>query len=148
MVDEHGGAGMRPAGAAAAAGCPFCTVASEQIWLANAHAFAIPDAYPLTEGHMLVIPRAHHASVFDGSDVEVAALWALVGAVRARLQRELAPDGFTVGVNDGVAAGQTVMHGHVHVIPRRLGDVPAPAGGIRWILPERAAYWLPRPLAH
>jgi len=72
---------------------------------------------------------------------EQAAVWRLVAQVRASLLADLRPDGFIVGVNDGPAAGQTVMHAHVHVIPRRHGDVPDPRGGVRWVVPDKAAYW-------
>jgi diadenosine tetraphosphate (Ap4A) HIT family hydrolase len=123
--------------------CPFCTLPRAQVGLANEHALAFRDTAPLTEGHTLVIPRRHLVSVFDGTPAELAALWQLVVEVRAQLLEEDVPDGFTVGINDGVAAGQTVGHGHVHVIPRRRGDVPDPKGGIRWIIPERAPYWHP-----
>ena len=68
-------------------------------------------------------------------------MWALVAQVRAVLLAELRPDGFNVGLNDGPAAGQTVMHAHVHVIPRRHGDVADPRGGVRWVVPDKAAYW-------
>ena len=87
---------------------------------ANAHAVAFADGYPVAAGHTLVVPRRHVASVFDLPAEEYAALWALV------------------------AAGQTVGHAHVHVIPRRAGDVGDPRGGVRWVLPERAAYWVRR----
>jgi diadenosine tetraphosphate (Ap4A) HIT family hydrolase len=70
-----------------------------------------------------------------------AAVWDLVAQVRSRLLAELKPDGFNIGVNDGLAAGQTVEHAHVHIIPRRKGDVPDPRGGIRWIIDEKAEYW-------
>ena len=95
----------------------------------------------MAAGHTLVVPRRHVASVFDLAPEEYAALWALVAAVRARLAASTGADGFTIGVNDGVAAGQTVGHAHVHVIPRRAGDVGDPRGGVRWVLPERAGYW-------
>jgi len=108
---------------------------------ANAHAVAFADGYPVAAGHTLVVPRRHVASVFDLAAEEYAALWALVAAVRARLAARAGADGFTIGVNDGVAAGQTVGHAHVHVIPRRAGDVGDPRGGVRWVLPERAGYW-------
>jgi len=87
------------------------------------------------------VPRRHVASLFDLSEAEQTDLWKLVALVRARLLAELKPDGFTIGVNDGVAAGQTVMHAHVHVIPRRQGDVADPRGGVRWVVPTKAAYW-------
>jgi diadenosine tetraphosphate (Ap4A) HIT family hydrolase len=65
----------------------------------------------------------------------------LVDTVRSELHDRLSPDGFTIGMNLGEAAGQTVPHAHVHVIPRFVGDVPDPRGGIRWVIPGRAAYW-------
>jgi diadenosine tetraphosphate (Ap4A) HIT family hydrolase len=122
--------------------CPFCQrLASGDGTEANSHAVAFSDAFPVAAGHTLVVPRRHVASVFDLAAEEYAALWALVAAVRARLAAASGADGFTIGVNDGAAAGQTVAHAHVHVIPRRAGDVPDPRGGVRWVLPERAAYW-------
>lgn len=121
--------------------CPFCLLRPEQIVAESRHAVAIRDRYPLAEGHTLVIPRQHVVSVFDLPEEEVAAVWTLVAEVRDSLEREFAPDAFTIGVNDGLAAGQTVMHAHVHVIPRNRGDVRDPRGGIRWVLPERAPYW-------
>ena len=103
---------------------------------------AFPDAFPVAEGHTLVVPKRHVASLFDLAEEEQAALWRLVAQVRGKLASELQPDGFNFGVNDGPAAGQTVMHAHVHVIPRRTGDVADPRGGVRWIVPEKAAYWV------
>jgi 8-oxo-dGTP diphosphatase len=70
-----------------------------------------------------------------------AAVWEAVRQTRELLKEQYAPDGFNIGLNDGKAAGQTVPHAHVHVIPRYEGDVPDPRGGIRWVIPERAAYW-------
>lgn len=121
--------------------CRFCTVPEAKIWMRNEHAVALADAYPLTEGHTLVLPTRHLPKLFDCSDEEYSAVWALVAEVRKRLQEIYDPDGFNIAVNDGPAAGQTVMHAHVHVIPRRIGDVIEPRGGIRWIMPERAPYW-------
>lgn len=121
--------------------CPFCTLDAARIVLENEFALALPDGFPVTEGHTLVVPRRHAASLFDLPDEEEAALWKLVALVRGKLLTELRPDGFNVGLNDGQAAGQTVMHAHVHVIPRRKGDVPDPRGGVRWIMPAKARYW-------
>ncbi len=101
----------------------------------------MPDSFPVAEGHSLVVPRGHVASIHDLSGDQQGELWRLVGMVREHLLEKLSPAGFTIGVNDGVAAGQTVDHGHIHVIPRFEGDVPDPRGGIRWVLPEKAAYW-------
>ncbi len=121
--------------------CPFCNPETGRIWLETDFGVALPDGYPVAEGHTLIVPRRHVASLFDLTEDEVANVWKLVGLVRARLLTEHKPDAFTVGVNDGIAAGQTVMHAHVHVIPRRQGDVADPRGGIRWVVPTKAAYW-------
>lgn len=93
---------------------------------------------------MLVIPKRHVASLADVTTDEARALWALLAEVRARVDAKLRPDGYNVGVNDGRAAGQTVMHLHVHLIPRFDGDRPDPRGGVRWVIPEKADYWSER----
>jgi diadenosine tetraphosphate (Ap4A) HIT family hydrolase len=122
--------------------CRFCHLEKSRITLENDSAVAFPDAFPVTEGHILVVPKRHVASLFDLSEEDQAALWRLVALVRGKLAAELKPDGFNVGVNDGPAAGQTVLHAHVHVIPRRKGDVADPRGGVRWIMPAKARYWV------
>jgi diadenosine tetraphosphate (Ap4A) HIT family hydrolase len=122
--------------------CPFCHLEQSSIILENDLAVAFPDAFPVAEHHLLVVRRRHVASLFDLTEAEQAALWRLVAQVRARLVAELRPDGLNIGVNDGPAAGQTVLHAHVHVIPRRAGDVADPRGGVRWVLPARAQYWV------
>jgi diadenosine tetraphosphate (Ap4A) HIT family hydrolase len=121
--------------------CPFCRLETNRIRLVSEFCMAFPDEFPIAEGHTLVIPKRHVASLFELSDEEQAAVWKLVSKVRALLLSDLQPDGFNVGLNDGASAGQTVMHAHVHVIPRRRGDVADPKGGVRWVIPERAAYW-------
>ena len=121
--------------------CPFCDLDSSRIYLETDAALAIPDAFPIAQGHTLVVPKRHVASLFDLSDEEQAAVWRLVTMVRAKLWHDLNPDGFNIGINDGQAAGQTVCHAHVHVIPRREGDSADPRGGIRWVIPDKARYW-------
>lgn len=121
--------------------CPFCYLDKARIVGDSEIAVAVLDGFPITAGHTLVIPKRHVTSVFDLSEEEQAAVWKAVAQVRARLMDELRPDGFNVGINDGTSAGQTVMHAHVHVIPRRHGDVADPRGGVRWIIPAKAAYW-------
>jgi diadenosine tetraphosphate (Ap4A) HIT family hydrolase len=121
--------------------CPFCALESDYLILANEHALAIRDRFPLSEGHTLIIPTAHVPSIFDVSTEASNAIWELVRQVREQLAQQLQPDAFTVGINDGQAAGQTVEHAHIHVIPRWAGDVPDPCGGIRWIIPKNAPYW-------
>jgi len=110
--------------------CPFCALSRDRVSIATEHAVAFSDGYPVAPGHTLVIPRVHVASLFDLPDVQ-AAVWQLVAQVRSKLLDDLHPDGFNIGINDGVAAGQTVPHAHVH-IPRWIGDVPDPRGGVRW----------------
>lgn len=121
--------------------CPFCIVSGGRVILENSVAVAFRDGFPVVEGHTLVVPRRHVASLFDLTEDEQTALWKLVATVRGKLMIELQPDGFNIGVNDGTAAGQTVMHAHVHIIPRRQGDVADPRGGIRWVFPKKARYW-------
>ena len=104
---------------------------------------AIRDAFPVSPGHTLLLPRRHVGSLFDLTVVEWVELGQLLAQVRTALQAEFRPDGFNVGINDGTAAGQTVMHLHVHLIPRYRGDRPDPRGGIRWIFPDKARYWPP-----
>lgn len=122
--------------------CAFCErVARGEVLAANDLAAAFPDAYPLNEGHTLIVPRRHVADFFSLADAEQAAIWALVPAVRHHIEASRVPEGYNIGINIGEAAGQTVAHAHLHVIPRFRGDVPDPRGGVRWIIPSRARYW-------
>ena len=95
----------------------------------------------MAPGHTLLIPRRHVVSLFDVTVVEWVELGQLLVEASAALRSEFQPDGFNIGVNDGAAAGQTVRHLHVHLIPRYRGDHPDPRGGVRWVLPEKAKYW-------
>ena len=121
--------------------CAFCFLARRTILAESSNAVAFPDGFPVAEGHTLVIPRAHVQSVFSLSDDHLAELWSLVQRVRVTLAKTYGVSDFTIGVNDGPLAGQTVIHGHIHVIPRRSGDVEDPRGGVRWILGPKARYW-------
>jgi diadenosine tetraphosphate (Ap4A) HIT family hydrolase len=121
--------------------CPFCEPDAQRIWMENALGLVLWDAFPVTDGHSLVVPRKHVGSIYDLSPDEQSALWTLVGEARQRLQNQFHPDGFNIGVNDGQAAGQTVPHAHIHVIPRRTGDLADPRGGVRWVIPDKARYW-------
>ena len=124
--------------------CPFCHLSESRVWLTTTHSVAFFDGYPVAQGHALVIPRRHVASLFDLSAAEFADAWALVTRVRQELVERFHPDSFNVGVNDGPAAGQTVPHAHIHIIPRRAGDVPDARGGVRWVIPGKADYWTKR----
>jgi diadenosine tetraphosphate (Ap4A) HIT family hydrolase len=131
VTESPGAAPARPAG------CPFCERVLGSIPDDGSGVAVFADGYPSAPGHTLVIPRRCVARLADLTGSE----WAALGAAVAKLTSDRGPDGFTVGVNDGAAAGQTVPHVHVHVIPRRLGDTPDPRGGVRWVLPATAAYW-------
>jgi diadenosine tetraphosphate (Ap4A) HIT family hydrolase len=120
--------------------CPFCHLEKSRIHLESEFSVAFFDAFPVAAGHMLVVPRRHVISFFDLPEAEQTAVWKLVAKVRSKLMAELKPNGFNIGLNDGLAAGQTVMHAHIHVIPRRKGDVADPRGGVRWIIPHKAPY--------
>jgi diadenosine tetraphosphate (Ap4A) HIT family hydrolase len=121
--------------------CPFCEIEPGRIWIETEDAIAFPDAYPVADGHMLVVPRKHVSTMYELTMPEQKAIWSLVGQVSERLLTGLKPDGFNIGFNDGLAAEQTVLHAHVHIIPRRHGDVPDPRGGIRWVIADNAPYW-------
>jgi diadenosine tetraphosphate (Ap4A) HIT family hydrolase len=121
--------------------CPFCQPAADRIWLETETGIVLWDSFPVTQGHSLVVPRQHVASIYELPEDAHDALWRLVGEARQRLTDDLHPDGFNIGLNDGEVAGQTVPHAHIHVIPRRNGDVGDPRGGVRWIIPEKARYW-------
>lgn len=142
---------MRIRGGVVDDGCPFCGVDPDRIVMQSGYGVALLDGFPVSPGHTLVIPRRHVPGLFHLSEEERADLWRLVARVRARLlddgtpigPHHIRPHGFTIGVNDGEAAGQTVEHAHIHVIPRYAGDVEDPRGGVRWVIPQRAAYWTP-----
>lgn len=121
--------------------CPFCNLSHASIVRENVHAIAILDGFPVSPGHTLIVPKRHVASLFEASGEEREALLSLLADARELLVKERKVDGFNIGINDGAAAGQTVMHLHIHLIPRYLGDVADPRGGVRWIFPDKAAYW-------
>ena len=121
--------------------CPFCTIDDSKIVMENDRAIAFYDQFPVTPGHALIVPKRHVASFFEVTKEEQAALFELVSEMRERLLAERAPDAFNIGINDGTLAGQTVMHLHIHLIPRYAGDTEDPRGGVRWIMPVNAPYW-------
>jgi len=106
----------------------------------NALAYSARDSFPVSPGHSLIIPFRHCADFFDLSPEEMAACTELLLATREDLEEELRPDGYNVGVNVGRAGGQSVLHVHVHLIPRYAGDHPSPQGGVRQIIPWKADY--------
>jgi len=121
--------------------CPFCPPPPDRILDSNEFGITIRDGYPVSPGHTLVIPKRHIGSWFAISNEEQLGLLDLLSRAKAVLQDELNPDGYNIGINDGPAAGQTVPHLHMHIIPRYKGDQNDPRGGVRWIIPEKAKYW-------
>lgn len=106
----------------------------------NDLAYAIFDKYPVTRGHILVIPKRHHEAIFESTDEEIAAIFSLVREVKGFLDSEYSPDGYNIGINTGRAAGQSVDHLHVHIIPRHIGDTGIPKGGVRGVIPGKQSY--------
>ena len=121
--------------------CPFCSPRNNRIILETELVVGLWDGYPVSSGHALVVPRRHVETWFELSADEQAAMISTIDEVRARIEKEHSPDAYNIGVNSGRAAGQTVPHAHVHVIPRYEGDVDDPRGGVRWVIPDKAAYW-------
>jgi diadenosine tetraphosphate (Ap4A) HIT family hydrolase len=120
--------------------CPFCDPEPGRVFLRLRHVFVLWDGFPVAEGHALIVTDRHVASWFDASDAERAELVAAIDAVCGAIRERGTADGFNVGVNVGAAAGQTVPHLHLHVIPRRHGDVPDPRGGVRHVIPGKGNY--------
>ncbi len=128
---------------------PFLAVPAGDWLCSNDLAFAIFDGFPVSPGHVLVTTRRIVETWFDATDEEQDALMALVKESKRLLDIQLSPqpDGYNVGFNSGGAAGQTVPHVHIHLIPRYLGDMPDPRGGVRYVIPEKANYLVSKPLS-
>jgi superfamily II DNA or RNA helicase/diadenosine tetraphosphate (Ap4A) HIT family hydrolase len=121
-------------------GCPFCPPDAARVILERPLALALWDGFPVTPGHALIIPRRHTPSLFELTPAESAELFAAIPDVRRIIDERHRPQGYNIGVNVGAAAGQTVPHIHLHVIPRYDGDVPDPRGGVRRVIPSKANY--------
>ena len=118
--------------------CPFCT--PEAIVLSNELAYACFDKFPVSNGHMLIIPYRHEFSLFNLTKQEQRAIFELINETQHLLDQKYDPDGFNVGMNIGETAGQTIMHFHAHLIPRYKGDVQDPRGGVRGVIPDKRLY--------
>jgi diadenosine tetraphosphate (Ap4A) HIT family hydrolase len=121
--------------------CAFCSLPNERIVNSNLFGIVIRDGFPISEGHTLIIPKRHIKSFFDLQSKERDSLFDLVEQEKSYLTDSYSPDGFNIGINDGPAAGQTISHLHIHLIPRYTGDLLDPRGGVRWIIPSKAKYW-------
>ena len=148
--------------------CPFCAIASHheaaidtagispaaddqtsainhpRIIAQNQHAIVIRDGYPVTPGHTLIIPKRHIGSYFSLTADEKTSMHALLEQAKTELDQHHQPAAYNIGINDGPAAGQTVPHCHMHLIPRYHQDVSDPRGGVRWVVAEKADYWSDR----
>lgn len=120
--------------------CPFCDSSPDAVILQNALAYARADAFPVSPGHTLIVPFRHVSSFFEATEEERAAILDLLCRCRQVLEGRYHPDGWNIGVNVGTAAGQTVPHLHIHLIPRYAGDVPDPRGGVRSVVPGKQKY--------
>ena len=118
--------------------CPFCSRAG--VLFENDLAYVREDAFPVSEGHMLIISKRHAADWFSLFEEEQEAMISLLQQVKEYLDRRYHPDGYNIGLNCGAAAGQTVFHVHMHVIPRYRGDTPHPEGGVRGVIPAKQWY--------
>jgi len=121
--------------------CLFCELPQERIVMANSLAMAIRDGFPVSPGHTLIIPKRHVATLFDTTNEERVLMFELLDKAKREIDAELQPAAYNIGVNDGPAAGQTIPHLHVHLIPRYAGDDADPRGGVRRIFPKKAKYW-------
>ena len=119
---------------------PFINPPEAEKVLANELCYARWDKYPVSEGHLLIVPYRQVRTYFDAAPKEKEAIWALVEEAKCFLDARFHPDGYNVGINVGEAAGQTVMHLHVHLIPRYAGDTEEPRGGVRGVIPSKQKY--------
>lgn len=120
--------------------CPFCNSKEEEIILSNKLAYARYDKFPVNPGHILICPKRHVEDFFDIKFEERQAVCTLIDECKKILDKQFKPDGYNIGVNSGEAAGQTIFHVHVHLIPRYKGDIDNPRGGVRGVIPEKRIY--------
>ena len=121
--------------------CLFCNINSKDLIFDNEFAFASFDSYPVSKYHSLIVPKRHILDYFELTNDELLACNDLIKKIKKKIQNEdKTVDGFNIGTNSGVVAGQSIMHCHVHLIPRRKGDVDNPQGGVRGVIPSKQHY--------
>lgn len=120
--------------------CPFCVLDESRIIAQNDFVIAFYDGFPVNPGHTLIIPRRHVANYYDLTDQEKTALWSMADYCKSIIDSRFSPDGYNIGINIGTAAGQSVPHVHLHLIPRFTGDTPNPRGGVRGVIPSKQNY--------
>ena len=121
--------------------CIFCELRDERVIGECEFTKTFIDSYPASPGHTLIVPKRHFATYSEATEDEMLAIGKAIQNAKQILDEEFSPDGYNIGINNGEAAGQSVMHLHVHLIPRYKGDVEDPKGGVRWILKDKANYW-------
>jgi diadenosine tetraphosphate (Ap4A) HIT family hydrolase len=126
--------------------CVFCEALKDRrrIIGENERAFSIYDRYPVQDGHALIMPKRHVTSFFELDQSEINDMFALAKEIKTIIDHDHHPDGYNLGINDGICSGQTVMHVHLHLIPRHQGDVPDPTGGVRGVIPAKKTYGDPK----
>tara|TARA_B100000683_G_C12251758_1_gene457772 strand:+ start:307 stop:708 length:402 start_codon:yes stop_codon:yes gene_type:complete len=121
--------------------CIFCNVRKEDMIYENKYAFVSYDSYPVSKFHSLIIPKRHIRNYFDLDEKELNACNQLIKKIRTKIEKDdNLVEGFNLGTNAGIVAGQTIMHCHIHLIPRRKGDVENPQGGVRGVIPLKQHY--------
>ena len=120
--------------------CPFCNPDRKKVFYEGAEVIGLWDSFPVSPGHALLITKRHIASWFDATPEEQSGLLSAIDITREEILSLYKPDGFNIGINIGEAAGQTIFHLHIHVIPRYRGDVEDPTGGVRCVIPTKANY--------
>ena len=121
--------------------CLFCNINSKDLVFDNEFAFASFDSYPVSKYHSLIVPKRHILDYFELTNDELLACNDLIKKIKKKIQNEdKTVNGFNIGTNSGVVAGQSIMHCHIHLIPRRKGDVTNPQGGVRGVIPSKQHY--------
>ena len=121
--------------------CIFCKVNKKEIQFENELAYSSFDSYPVSKFHSLIIPKRHIRNYFDLDEKELNACNQLIKKIRSKIEKDdNLVEGFNLGTNAGIVAGQTIMHCHIHLIPRRKGDVENPQGGVRGVIPLKQHY--------
>lgn len=120
--------------------CLFCHPKHKEILAETEHALLVTDTYPVSDGHCLVIPKRHMPSYFECTEEENRDFRELILKAKEILDKKYKPDAYNIGNNNGLYAGQSVFHLHIHIIPRYKGDVENPKGGVRWVLPKKSQY--------
>ncbi len=124
--------------------CPLCS--TKDMVIENGHgienelAYALTDTNPVSPGHCLIVPRRHVAEFFDATKEEKLAIFDLIDEMKAIIDKKHNPDAYNIGVNIGKAAGQSVPHIHIHMMPRYTGDIKNPRGGVRGVIPAKQKY--------